>query len=166
MNITETALQGAFKDVMACVATPVSIVTAMPYDTAPRGATVSAFASLSLTPAMVLVSLDRRSRTLEAIRESGRFGLNVLGADQADLAMSFAARDGLDKFLGTSWTIDDGLPRISRAAAWIASTVADLVDGGDHVVVLGRVDAAEAEATGDRAPLVYYRRSFGTHLPH
>ncbi|MFF1376157.1 flavin reductase family protein [Streptomyces sp. NPDC058308] len=168
MNSTETVsptLQDAFKDVMACVATPVSIVTAVPGDGGPPcGATVSAFASLSVAPAMVLVSLDRRSRTLEVIRQTGRFGLNVLGADQDDLAMSFASKGGIDKFYGTSWTTEQGLPRISRAAAWLASTVADFVDGGDHVIVLGRVDAAEAAVT--RAPLVYHRRSFGTHRPH
>ncbi|GCB43180.1 flavin reductase family protein [Streptomyces sp. NL15-2K] len=164
MNTTEITLQDAFKDVMACVATPVSIVTAMPRRGAPRGATVSAFTSLSITPTMVLVSLDRRSQTLDVIRESGRFGLNVLGADQDDLAMSFASRSDIDKFRGTSWDVDHDLPRIAGASAWIASTVADLVDGGDHVIVLGRVDAAET--TGSKAPLVYYRRSFGTHQPH
>ncbi|MEU0178139.1 flavin reductase family protein [Streptomyces massasporeus] len=164
MNITETTVQDAFKDVMACVATPVSIVTAMPGDGAPCGATVSAFASLSIAPAMVMVSLDRGSRTLDAIRDSGRFGLNVLGADQDDLAMSFATRSGVDKFRGTSWYVDHGVPRIARSSAWIASAVAGLVDGGDHVIVLGQVDAAEA-ARGE-APLVYHRRSFGTHRPH
>ncbi|WP_329381545.1 flavin reductase family protein [Streptomyces sp. NBC_01351] len=153
-----------FKEAMSCVATPVSIVTGMSDDGQPFGATVSAFTSLSIDPAMVLIALDRRSRTLDMIRESGRFGLNVLGADQDDLAMAFAAKGGIDKFYGTSWSIDAGLPRISQASAWVASTVDDLVDGGDHVIVLGRVDAAES--TGDKAPLVYHRRSFGTHLPY
>ncbi|MEV0114907.1 flavin reductase family protein [Streptomyces sp. NPDC050844] len=166
MNTTETTLQDAFRDVMACVATPVSIVTAMSRGGAPCGATVSAFASLSITPAMVMVSLDRKSRTLDVIRESGRLGLNVLGADQADLAMSFASKSVVDKFHGTSWDIDHGVPRIARASAWIAAGVADLVDGGDHVIVLGRVDVAEAEHVETKSPLVYYRRSFGTHLSH
>jgi flavin reductase (DIM6/NTAB) family NADH-FMN oxidoreductase RutF len=166
VNTTGSTLQDVFKDVMACVAAPVSIVTALSGAEVPFGATVSAFSSLSISPAMVLVSLDRRSRTLDAIRGSGRFGLNVLGADQAGTALSFATQGGVDKFRGTRWSIDHGVPRISRSAAWIAATVADLVDGGDHVVVLGRVAAAEAEETGDRAPLVYYRRSFGTHLPN
>ncbi|MFG2981795.1 flavin reductase family protein [Streptomyces sp. NPDC048258] len=164
MNTTESAVQDLFKEVMSCVATPVSIVTVMSDGDLPFGATVSAFSSLSIDPAMLLIALDRRSKTLEVIRESGRFGLNVLGADQDDLAMAFAAKGGVDKFYGTSWSVDCGLPRIAHAPAWIASTVVDLVDGGDHVIVLGRVDAAES--TGDKAPLVYYRRSFGTHLPH
>jgi flavin reductase (DIM6/NTAB) family NADH-FMN oxidoreductase RutF len=164
MKTTETTLQDSFKDVMACVATPVSIVTAMAQGGAPCGATVSAFASLSITPVMVMVSLDRKSRTLDIIRESGRFGLNVLSVGQADLAISFASKSGIDKFYGTSWCVDHGVPRIARTSAWIASRVADLVDGGDHVIVLGRVDIAEAENSERKAPLVYYRRSFGTYI--
>ncbi|MFC8717677.1 flavin reductase family protein [Kitasatospora sp. NPDC057198] len=149
---------------MARVATPVSVVTATGADGRPSGATVSAFSSLSVDPPMVLVALDRRSRTLEAIRSCGGFGLNVLGAEQAALALSFAARAATDKFAGVEWRPDRGLPRILRAPAWIAAAAVDLVDGGDHVIVLGRVESAEL--SGSEPPLVYYRRSFGTHLPN
>ncbi|GAA1103241.1 MULTISPECIES: flavin reductase family protein [Kitasatospora] len=162
-STVDCALQREFKEVMACVATPVSVVTAMAGPDVPSGATVSAFTSLSIDPPMVMVALDHRSRTLDAIRACGAFGLNILGAEQADVALSFAAKGGADKFHGAAWGIDRGLPRIDRAPAWIASTVADLVDGGDHVIVLGRVRAAEV--TGSQPPLVYHRRSFGTHLP-
>ncbi|MGW5105969.1 flavin reductase family protein [Nocardia sp. NPDC004123] len=162
MTITEPDVQAAFKEVMAAVATPVSVVTTnsggLPY-----GTTVSAFASLSMNPPMVLVSLDRGSETLELVRESGRFGLNILGADQAATALSFARKGGVGKFHGTRWDLDHDLPRIPGAPGWIACTVANLVDGGDHVVVLGTVDAAELT---DGHPLVYHGRLFGTHQPH
>ncbi|MGW5151789.1 flavin reductase family protein [Rhodococcus koreensis] len=162
MTSIHNDVQTSFKEVMAAVATPVSIVTAidggMPY-----GTTVSAFASLSMNPPMVLVSLDRGSETLELVRASGRFGLNILGADQAATALSFAKKGGVGKFHGTRWDLDHDLPRIPGAPGWIACTVADLVDGGDHVIVLGTVDAAEL---GDAAPLVYHGRLFGTHAPH
>ncbi|GLW52689.1 hypothetical protein Kpho01_07000 [Kitasatospora phosalacinea] len=157
-------LRDAFKEVMARVATPVSVVTATGPGGEPSGATVSAFSSLSVDPPMVLVALDRRSRTLEAIRACGGFGLNVLGAEQDGLALSFAARSATDKFAGVEWRPDRGLPRIVRAPAWIAATAVDLVDGGDHVIILGRVESAEL--SGSEPPLVYYRRSFGTHRPN
>ncbi|MGH3249709.1 MAG: flavin reductase family protein, partial [Trebonia sp.] len=64
---------GAFRAVMATVCTPVSVVTAMAGDR-PHGSTVSAFASLSLNPPMVLVSLDLSSDLLRHIRDSGAFG--------------------------------------------------------------------------------------------
>ena len=162
MTTTEHDVQTSFKEVMASVATPVSIVTAIAGGL-PYGTTVSAFASLSMNPPMVLVSLDRGSETLELIRESGRFGLNILGAHQAATALSFAKKGGVGKFHGTRWDLDHDLPRIPGAPGWIACTVADLVDGGDHVIALGNVDAAELT---DGSPLVYHGRLFGTHQPH
>ncbi|WP_258008561.1 flavin reductase family protein [Rhodococcus sp. ENV425] len=162
MTTTDPTVQAAFKEVMAGVATPVSIVTAISGGL-PYGTTVSAFTSLSMTPPMVLVSLDRGSETLELLRESGRFGLNILGADQAHTALAFAKKGGVGKFHGTRWELDHDLPRIPGAPGWIACTVTDLVDGGDHVIALGEVDVAEL---ADGQPLVYYGRTFGTHLPH
>ncbi|MEI7033594.1 flavin reductase family protein [Streptomyces pratensis] len=156
------AAQQAFRDVMAAVASPVAVVTALD-GSRPHGTTVSAFASLSLAPPMVLVSLDERSHLLAVIRRSGRFGLNVLGAHQTDLASAFA-RPGPDKFDGVPWSPSEGLPRLPDAAAWIAAEVADSVDAGDHTVLLARVTAAEAGGESLK-PLTYHRRSFGSHTP-
>ncbi|MFD3736356.1 flavin reductase family protein [Streptomyces sp. NPDC058632] len=159
---SSTAAQQAFRDVMAIVASPVAVVTALD-GSRPHGTTVSAFASLSLTPPMVLVSLDERSHLLAVIRRSGRFGLNVLGAHQADLASVFA-RSGPDKFDGIDWSPSEELPRLPDAAAWIAAEVADCVEAGDHTVLLARVTAAKP-GEGSLGPLTYHRRSFGTHTP-
>src|SRR3984957_15902539 len=100
---------GSFRAVMATVCTPVSVVTAMAGDR-PHGSTVSAFASLSLNPPMVLVSLDLGSDLLRHIRGSRAFGLNVLHTGQAALAAAFA-RKGDDKFDGIRWVREDGIPR-------------------------------------------------------
>jgi flavin reductase (DIM6/NTAB) family NADH-FMN oxidoreductase RutF len=149
---------GTFRAVMATVCTPVSVVTAMAGDR-PHGSTVSAFASLSLNPAMVLVSLDLSSDLLRHIRDSRAFGLNVLHDGQAALATSFA-RKGDDKFDGVSWVLQAGVPRLTGCAGWLGCTVERLVDGGDHVVAFGRViDAGHAAAP----PLTYHQRQFGTH---
>lgn len=156
------AAQQAFRDVMAAVASPVAVVTALD-GTRPYGTTVSAFVSLSLTPPMVLVSLDERSRLLAVVRRSGRFGVNVLGAHQADLASAFA-RSGPDKFDGIDWSPSGGLPRLPDNAAWIAAEVDDCVDAGDHTVLLAHVTAAEL-GEGFLRPLTYHRRSFGAHTP-
>jgi len=147
-----------FRDVMAGVCTPVTVVTALDGDR-PHGTTVSAFASLSLHPPMVLVALDRGSDLLSVVRVRGRFGVNILGHGQHDLALRFA-RKGLDKFDGVGWSLSSGAPRITGAPGWVACTVADLVDGGDHVVVLGHVVEADR---ADSPPLTYHRRTFGTH---
>ena len=153
------ALQDTFREVMATVCTPVSVVTAMSGER-PHGATVSAFASLSIRPPMVLVSLDTASELLSIIRETRMFGLNVLSRAQAELAALFA-RKGRDKFVGVSWHFDSGVPRIAGASGFLACRAARLVQGGDHVVVLGDVLRADAL---DADPLTYRGRAFGTHV--
>ena len=148
-----------FREVMAGVATPVSVVTALSADGLPHGTTVSAFASLSMDPPMALVSLDRGSDLLALVRETGRFGVNVLGSTQSALALSFA-RKGPDKFAAVDWVPSSDLPRLPGAPGWLACEVSALVEGGDHVVALGTVLDAE---TADGAPLTYHSRVFGTH---
>jgi flavin reductase (DIM6/NTAB) family NADH-FMN oxidoreductase RutF len=155
----DATLADRFREVMAGVATPVSVVTSMA-DGLPHGTTVSAFASLSMAPPMVLVSLDRGSDLLALVRESGRFGVNVLGSTQSALALAFARKGGTGKFSGVRWEVDHGLPRLPGAPGWLACDVAALVEGGDHVVALGTVVAAE---TLDGLPLTYHGRVFGTH---
>jgi flavin reductase (DIM6/NTAB) family NADH-FMN oxidoreductase RutF len=113
-----------------------------------------------MNPPMVVVSLDRGSDLLTVIGQSRRFGVNVLGATQSTLALAFARKGGPGKFSGVRWTVDDDLPRIPNAPGWIACQLADLVDGGDHVLALGSVVAAE---TVDGEPLTYHGRVFGTH---
>jgi flavin reductase (DIM6/NTAB) family NADH-FMN oxidoreductase RutF len=152
------AVAEEFRAVMAGVATPVSVVTTLA-DGRPHGTTVSAFASLSMAPPMVLVSLDRGSSLLRRLAVGSAFGVNVLGSEQAPLALAFA-RTGADKFAGVGWGIDGGAPRLTGSPGWLACTVAQLVEGGDHVIVLGEVQRAETTAG---SPLTYHARTFGTH---
>jgi flavin reductase (DIM6/NTAB) family NADH-FMN oxidoreductase RutF len=153
------AVADAFREVMAGVPTPVSVVTALRGDR-PHGTTVSAFTSLSIAPPMLLVALDRGSDLLARLELAAPFGVNVLGAGQARLAAAFA-RKGPDKFAGIQWRVEDGAPRLLGSPGWLACTVARLVDGGDHVVVLGYVVRA---ATTGGPPLTYSARTFGTHV--
>lgn len=158
-SASEQALQTAFREVMAGVVTPVSVVTSVA-DGLPHGTTVSAFASLSMDPPMVLVALDRGSDLLALVRRTGRFGVNVLGSTQSTLALAFARKGGVGKFSGVPWELDHGLPRLPGAPGWLACDVTGLVDGGDHVIALARVVAA---ATLEGLPLTYHARVFGTH---
>lgn len=151
-------LQTTFREVMAAVCTPVSVVTALD-DGRPHGTTVSAFASLSMAPPMVLVSLDRRSELLAVVRRTNAFGLNVLSSVQSGLAANFA-RKGEGKFAGQPWDAIHGVPRLPGTCGFLACEVAQAVDGGDHIVLLGLVTAAEP---CEGAPLTYHTRVFGTH---
>ncbi len=144
-----------FREVLGSVPAPVTVVTTL-HGERPHGTTVSAFSSLSLDPPLVVVSLDRSSELLTLIRQTGRFGVNVLHAGQADHALSFA-RKGSDKFEGVEWERRGELPSLPEASAWIGCRVSDLLPGGDHVLVTGLVEEAESRAL---PPLLYRERAF------
>ncbi|WP_040800599.1 flavin reductase family protein [Nocardia higoensis] len=151
-------LTAQFRDAMATVCTPVAVVTAMDGDR-PHGTTVSAFASLSMSPPSLLVSLDQGSELLSLILRSGTFGVNVLGSVQSALAAQFA-RKGKDKFLDVAWQVDRGVPRIAGVPHWVAAEVMDTATVADHTIVFGRALAVESEIV---PPLTYHDRVFGTH---
>ncbi|MFG3381337.1 flavin reductase family protein [Streptomyces sp. NPDC047999] len=148
-----------FKDFMADVCTPVAVVTAMA-DGLPHGTTVGSLTSLSLRPPMVTVALEQRSRLLPKILRSARFGVNLLGAGQADVAGVFAS-SAAERFDRVGWCPDDGLPRLREAPGWLVCELRRHVTGGDHLLLLGLV--TRVSGTRGAAPLVYGGRTFGTH---
>jgi flavin reductase (DIM6/NTAB) family NADH-FMN oxidoreductase RutF len=155
-NVPVAAVE--FRDLMAGVCAPVTVVTTAEGDT-PYGATVSAFASLSLDPPMVTVALDRSSFLLARILQTSRFGVNVLARPQEATARLFATR-GADRFGQTPWTLDHDMPRLASAASWLVCELANAIPGGDHMLLLGLVTHAQKSA---KPPLVYAERIFGAH---
>ncbi len=151
-------LDEQFRDLMAGVCAPVTVVTTADAD-GHHGATVSSLASVSLRPALVSISLDRRSGLLSRIVRSGWFGINVLSAAQQDVAKAFARRDP-DRFDGVSWSRSHGLPRLDGTAGWAACELWQTIEAGDHLILVGLVTHAESVHL---APLVYGHRTFGTH---
>ncbi len=124
---------------MALVPTPVTVVTA-PGDPEPAGATANAVASLSLDPPLMLVCLNRRSRTLDALRAAGRFAVNVLPSSGEAHARTFASTaPHADKWQGVPATERSGVPVLDDALVWIVCELRDLLDGGDHTIVTGTV---------------------------
>ncbi len=147
-----------FRDLMSRVCSPVTIVTTADGD-GPHGATASSFAGLSQDPPLVTVAFDRRSALLQRVLGTKRFGINLLGHGQDDLALLFATR-GAERFANTSWHHASGLPRLNAVAGWVACNLYDAVEGGDHLLLIGLVtDTSKAELP----PLVYAHRTFGTH---
>lgn len=148
----------AFRSAMASVCTPVAVVAAVD-GTRPHGTTVSAVMSLSMNPPMVAVALDNGSELLSIVQESGAFSVNFLSSEQESVARACAGK-GHDKFDGLEWSVDQGLPRIAHTSLWIACEKATFAQGGDHILVMGEVRAADHNAV---LPLTYHRREFGTH---
>jgi flavin reductase (DIM6/NTAB) family NADH-FMN oxidoreductase RutF len=150
----------AFRNALAAVCTPVAVVTSIS-EGRPHGTTVSAFCSLSLHPPLVLVSLDRRSALLDMVSVTRAYGINVLEHHQQALATAFA-RKGADGFAVADWRLDDGLPRLAGVGSWLACSLRQLVDGGDHVILIAEVTRADHDA---HQPLLYQQRTFGTLAP-
>lgn len=124
----------------------------------PSGLTASAICSLSIDPLLMLVCLDRGSRTLSAIEGSRRLAVNVLASGQEELARAFALKaPEAEKFTGVSWSDRRGLPVLDGVVAWLAGDVVDLFPGGDHLIAVTAVTDVEAPG-GD--PLVYFRGGF------
>lgn len=146
-----------FRDVIGHFASGVTIITARAEET-DFGLTVSAVASLSLEPPMMIVCVNKTSRTLPAIRHSGTFGVNVLGEAQGTLAERFATnRD--DKFDGVPVVYSEfGNPLLDEALAHMECQVIQEVTGGTHSVFLAVVQRAERF---EGAPLAYFRGRFG-----
>ena len=151
--------QQQFRDLMAGLCAPVTIVTTTVND-APFGATVSSLTSLSLDPPLVSVAFDRGSWLLRQIQVAGRFGVNILGHAQDQLAMTFAAR-GVDRFAAADWFPEAGLPRLAESPGWMDCDLYQSVEAGDHLLLFGLVRTAAGRV--GQPPLVYAHRTYGTH---
>ncbi len=151
-----------FRHAMGHFATGVTVVTSIGDDGEPVGTTASAVTSLSLDPPLVLVCFDRDSLTLQAIRAHGAFVVNVLAAPQQHLSANFARRglaaawDGIRHRRGPT-----GSPRLDGVLAALECTVENRFPGGDHEIVVGRVQDVEINDDGV-GPLLYWR---GSYLP-
>lgn len=139
---------------MASWTTGVAVVTSRA-DDGPRGATTNALTSLSLDPLLVLVALDHSSNTLDAVRGSGRFCINVLAAEQEQIARRFATKaSGDEKLAGIPHELVDGVPVLAGVVAWLACELDRELGGGDHTILLGRPLEAGSDPT--LQPLVFH----------
>jgi flavin reductase (DIM6/NTAB) family NADH-FMN oxidoreductase RutF len=146
-----------FRTALAAYATGVTVVTAIG-ENGPSGATANAVTSLSLDPPMMLACLDRGSRTLNAVRAQGRFGVNALAAGQDEVARRFAGKDPeAKKWESVEWSESEELPRLAGGLMWVACELRDLIDGGDHLIVTGTVLAAESR---EGQPLLFHRGAY------
>ena len=100
------------------------------------GLTVSAFTSLSLDPPMVLVSIDRKSKSHQHLAEGAPIGISVLAAGHTDVAVQFA-RHVDDRFAGINIVRrgEQDIPFVGDAAAWFLGDVRDRYVGGDHIII-------------------------------
>ena len=143
-----------FRQALGHFATGVTVVTTSDGDGRPTGLTASAFTSVSLDPPLVLVCVDHKSQSYPALRERGRFAVNILRRDQQAVSRRFASTR-LDKFDEVPFHVSAiGLPLIDAALAQLECVTVSMHVEGDHTIFVGRVERAHV---GAGEPLVYYR---------
>jgi len=156
---------GAFKpemlrEVMGLYPTGITVVTAKAADGAPYGVTVNSFSSVSLDPPLVLFSLSRKLHTLSALLSAKAFAIHFLREDQKYISARFA------KALANKWEDvpyregNTGSPIIEPALAVLECELYAQYDGGDHVIVLGRIAHMEKDPACN--PLVFFRGKYHT----
>ena len=138
----------------------VTVVTVRGGDGRDYGMTVSAFASLSLRPPLVLVCIGIDATIAAAVAAADHFAVSVLAEDQEELARRFAEPDA-DRFAGTTIVRGtSGLALIDGAVTHLECAIVARHVAGDHTIVVGEVHAASAVEDGH--PLVYQRGAFRT----
>lgn len=153
-----------FRDTLGCFASGITVITTMSGDE-PVGMTCQSFASVSLDPPLITFIPARSSRAWPAIQRSGRFCVNVLAADQEQVSGQMATK-GIDKFAGISWRPAEatGSPVIDGTLAHLDCTIHAVYEGGDHFIVVGRVEHLEAhpEDAAVAEPLLYFKGRYRT----
>ncbi len=149
-----------FVAIMSAFPTGVAIVTTLDADGTPRGLTTNAVTSVSADPPILLVCVDRDSRTLPALVARKRFVVNFMRDDHEAVCRVFASKAD-DKFADVAWTAGrDGVPVLHEGA--IAHAECETLDElviGDHVVVTGLVVGGDAPAESD-VPIVYVNKAY------
>jgi flavin reductase (DIM6/NTAB) family NADH-FMN oxidoreductase RutF len=145
----------AFRNACGAFATGVTVITTRTTD-GDHGMTANAFMSVSLDPALVTVSIDKNSRMLEKLRQSGRYAVNVLSEQMQATALHFAGRPqpGQDNILSER----AGLPILPGSAAQFLTKIVQEVEVGDHVLFIGQV--IEFDCDPAQPPLLFSAGQF------
>lgn len=143
------------RDAMARFATGVTVVTTVPDNGDIHGMTANAFASGSLDPPLVLVSIARQRNTHVHIQRGGRFGVNILAQNQEAVARYFAQDDKTPgeepKML---WRLNEGgSPRMEEALVFLECLVMASHSYGDHTIFIAEVEEVKIQPG---RPLLFY----------
>lgn len=147
----------AMRQIMGHFATGVCVITSRMPDGTPCGVTINSLTSVSLTPALVLFCLSRTSTVMPAFPDtlSSAFRIHILAQSQEALSQQMTVHDP-DWWQRNTWYPDaDGCPELSGGVAWLRCHSFAHYDGGDHVIIVGKVVAMGTEE--DEPPLLYHR---------
>ncbi|MGA3186951.1 MAG: flavin reductase family protein [Bryobacteraceae bacterium] len=146
-----------FRRACALFPTGVAVLSTRASDGTPHGLTVNAFCSLSLTPPLVFVAVDRVCSLLETFEKSGHFAINFLASNQRHLSVRFSELPE-GRFSGVSWIPGvEGAPLLDGTLGSIECRTTQIINAGDHRALIGEVIAA---TIGEGDPLVFFRSAY------
>lgn len=152
-----------FRSALGMFATGVTIVTARTGGGKLVGLTANSFNSVSMSPPLVLWSLARSAGSLAAFSAGSHYAINILSADQQDLARQFAAKE-LDRFAGVQFLAGaGGAPLIQGAAATFECFNRSRYEEGDHVIFVGEVERCSYQPGA--SPLLFHGGKFYAEHP-
>jgi flavin reductase (DIM6/NTAB) family NADH-FMN oxidoreductase RutF len=152
-----------FRKALGMFATGVTIVTARSAQGKLIGLTANSFNSVSMTPPLVLWSLARAAGSMAAFSTGSHYAINILSAEQHDLARQFAARDA-DRFANVAFVEGAcGAPLLKGAVATFECFNRSRYEEGDHVIFVGEVERCAHRAGA--APLLFHGGKFYAEHP-
>ncbi|MGE0586855.1 MAG: flavin reductase [Flavobacteriaceae bacterium] len=151
-----------FRSCLSQFATGVTVITTTS-ENGNFGVTANSFSSLSLDPPLVLWSIARSSRSFAAFQKARHFAINILARDQIPVSSVFSSKSE-DKFADVAWATGAvGSPVLEGVAAHIECTTENVVDGGDHLILIGRVVTMRRF---EKEPLIFAQGRYGICLDH
>ena len=154
-----------FRNALGMFATGVSIVTAN-FGGERIAATIGSFSSVSLDPPLVLFMIARNSKAISSWNSVRQFAVNVLDRSQRELSTKFS------KALSNKWenvrplrgSVTDSY-LLPGALAWLECETYRHYDGGDHLIILGKVLAIAKRDRANASPLVFFNGYYRTLMP-
>jgi flavin reductase (DIM6/NTAB) family NADH-FMN oxidoreductase RutF len=151
--------QREYRNAVGCFATGVTVITTLDGGGGRIGITANSFSSLSLDPPLVLFCVDAKINSFEAFESCEYFNVNVLAENQMELSNTFA-RSSDDKWGGIEHGYgDNGSPVLENAIAVLECEKHAMYEGGDHMIMVGKVTKLTYEAN-DCRPLIYFKGSY------
>ena len=160
-QVSKEVSQGDFRGAMRQLTGGVSVITAGRGKDI-SGMTVTSVSSLSVDPPALIVSVNRSASSWPLLQRYSAFGVNILAADQIDIAERFAGKDGLKgaaRFAGAEWTTRaSGVPLLVGALAAIDCEIEEIIERHSHAILIGRV--RDLQVSSRTAALAYWQGQY------
>lgn len=160
-SATKSVSSADFRGAMRALAGGVSVITVGRGNDI-SGMTVTSVSSLSIDPPTLIVSVNRQSSSWPLLQSHGVFGVNILTAEQLDVAERFSGKDGAKgaaRFAGAQWTTGStGVPLLVGALAAVDCEVEEIIERHSHAIIIGRV--LGVQTTEPKTALSYWNGQY------